>query len=98
MFFISSFLERVGLQGHFATNLYQNLTVIGRSVQNRKYQALSQQTLLLLLLRPQNQYFMSYLSFTIFSGFHLVRCKRLEGVANLQLRAMVINKVYLSFS
>ena len=53
MFFISSFLERVGLQGHFATNLYQNLTVIGRSVQNKKYQALSQLTLLLLLLRPQ---------------------------------------------
>ena len=41
-------LERVGLQGHFATNLYQNLTVIGKSVHNKKYQALSQQTLLFL--------------------------------------------------
>ena len=37
-------LEWVGLQGHIATNINQNLTVIGRSVQNKKYQALSQQT------------------------------------------------------
>ena len=43
-------LERVSLQGHFATYLYKNLAVIGRSVLNKKYQALSQQTLLLLLL------------------------------------------------
>ena len=33
-------LEWVDLQGHFATNFYQNLTVIGRSVLNKKYQAL----------------------------------------------------------
>ena len=50
MFFLFIFLERVGLEGHFATNSYQNLTVIERSVINTKYQALSQQTLLLLLL------------------------------------------------
>ena len=56
MFFISSFLERVGLQGHFATKLYQNLTVIERSVLsvlNKKYQTLFQQTFLLLLLSSQ---------------------------------------------
>ena len=45
-------LEWVGLQGHFATKLYQNLTVIERSLLNAKYQALSQHTLLLLLLSP----------------------------------------------
>ena len=53
MFFISSFLERVSLEGHIATNLYQNLTVIERSVPNKKYQALFQQTLLILFLRPR---------------------------------------------
>ena len=35
-------LEWVGLEGHFATNLYKNLTVIERSVVITKYQALSQ--------------------------------------------------------
>ena len=39
--------------GHTTTNLYQNLTVIERSVENAKYQAVSLQTLLLLFLRPQ---------------------------------------------
>ena len=53
MFFIPSFLEQVSLEGHFATNFYQNLTVIEKSVQNKKYQTLSQQTLLLSLLRPR---------------------------------------------
>ena len=43
----------VGLEGHFATNLYQNLTVIERSVLCTKYQTSSQKTLLFLLQRPQ---------------------------------------------
>ena len=46
-------LEWVGLQGHFSTKLYQNLTVTERSVVNTKYQLLSQETMLLLLLSPQ---------------------------------------------
>ena len=37
----------VGLGGHFATNLYQNQSVMERSVLNTKYQTLSQQSLLL---------------------------------------------------
>ena len=53
MFFISSFLAWVGLEGLTATNLYQNPTVTERCVLNTKYPAISQQTLLLLLLRPQ---------------------------------------------
>ena len=68
-------LERVGLQGHFATNLYKNMTVIGRSVLNKNYQALSQQTLLLLLLCPQTnilwviQVLRSFLDFTSYILF-----------------------------
>ena len=46
-------LEWVDLVGHFATNLYQNLTVIERIEENTKYQTSSQQTLLFLLLCPQ---------------------------------------------
>ena len=42
-----------GLEGHFATNLCQNLTVIERSIHFTKYQAISQQILLLFLLLPQ---------------------------------------------
>ena len=63
-------LEWVGLEGNFATNLYQNLTFIERRVVNTKYQTLSQQT-------SSNWYFMSNLSFKIFSGFHLAEA--LEG-------------------
>ena len=55
MFFISSFLEQVGLEGHIATNLYQNLTVIERSVDNKNYQALSQQTFIF-VATSSNQY------------------------------------------
>ena len=43
----------VGLEGHTATNLHQNLSVIERSVVNTKYQAISPQTLLFLLLRRE---------------------------------------------
>ena len=53
MLFISSFLERVVLEGHTATNLYQNPTVMEKSVENTNYQAIFQQILLLLLLSPQ---------------------------------------------
>ena len=41
MFFISNLLERVCLEGHTATSLYQNPTVIESSVVNTKYQEMS---------------------------------------------------------
>ena len=72
MFFISSFLERVGLQGHFATKLYQNLTVIERSVLNKKISNIVLTNFAIIVATSSNQYFVSYSSFTIFSGFHLV--------------------------